>query len=253
MGAIETLKQHYNGDVLVFGHRGSSASAPMNTIPAFERTLAQGAHGIELDVQLSADSQPVVIHDFDVDATTDGTGAVAELSLAQLQELDAGQWFDPQFAGTRIPTLGEVFAAVGDKLIVNVEIKHFDKIETGIEKIVADTITAHGMAQRVIVSSFNPLVLKRMRRLLPDVPLGYLQSPETMAGKTQMLMGIAEYDARHLHYSMINEAQISFSRESKHLINAWTVNDPAVARRLKLMGVNGIITDEPDTILKAIR
>ncbi|MFZ4814035.1 MAG: glycerophosphodiester phosphodiesterase, partial [Phototrophicaceae bacterium] len=108
---------------LVFGHRGAMAYAPMNTLAAFELAAQQGAHGIELDVWLSADDALVVIHDFEVNHTTNGEGRVGSMSLAEIKALDAGSWFSPEFAGTQIPTLDEVFETVGKKVFVNVEIK----------------------------------------------------------------------------------------------------------------------------------
>src|SRR5690606_28189003 len=111
------------GQTLVFGHRGAKAYAPMNTIPAFELAAEQGADGIELDVHRSKDGHAVIVHDFTVDETTDGNGTVTEMTLAQLKELDAGSWFGEGFHGVQIPTLDEVFEAVGERLLINVEIK----------------------------------------------------------------------------------------------------------------------------------
>src|SRR5512134_3880205 len=102
--------------VLNFAHRGARKQAPENTLPAFRRAAQLGADGLELDVHLSADGIPVVIHDSRVDQTTDGTGAVSGKSLSELRELDAGVWFSPQFAGTRIPTLIEVLDEFGQQL-----------------------------------------------------------------------------------------------------------------------------------------
>jgi glycerophosphoryl diester phosphodiesterase len=117
------LDEIYQGRTLVFGHRGAKAYAPMNTIPAFELAAQQGADGAELDVHLSRDGNPIILHDFSVDATTDGSGLARTMTLAQLKDLDAGGWFGDAFRGVRIPTLDEVFEAVGSRLYINVEIK----------------------------------------------------------------------------------------------------------------------------------
>ena len=103
------LNDFYGNQTLVFGHRGAKAYAPMNTIPSFELALAQGADGIELDVRLTRDGELVLMHDDSVDATTNGSGRVADLTLAEIQSLDAGAWFGEAFRGTRAPTLDEVF------------------------------------------------------------------------------------------------------------------------------------------------
>ena len=108
---------------LNFAHRGASHEAPANTLAAFLLAVDLGAEGIELDVHLSKDGHVVVIHDFDVAATTDGQGLVCDKTLAELKDLDAGSWFDPVFAGQRIPTLQEVIDAVGGRLLLNIELK----------------------------------------------------------------------------------------------------------------------------------
>ena len=112
---MDTLRDALNESrTLVFGHRGASAYAPMNTLPAYELAVTQGADGIELDVHLTKDKQIIIVHDETVDKTTDGTGNVHDMRLAELKELDAGSWFGAEFHGTRLPTLDEVFEAVGN-------------------------------------------------------------------------------------------------------------------------------------------
>lgn len=254
MSAYDVMKKMY-GDgatTLVFGHRGAKAYAPMNTIPAFELAAEQGAHGIELDVHFSSDNELVIIHDYTVDGTSNGTGEVAKMSLDELKSLDAGSWFDAKFAGTRIPTLDEVFQTFGQALIVNVEIKVYNLEDTSIEQAVADCIIRNNMQKRVIVSSFATQNLQRLHRIAPDIPLGYLQSPETMSGETQGVLNQAIYQAEHWQHTMIEQDQMDYAKEVGKYVNTWTVNDSARARQLRLLGVHAIITDYPDVILKAL-
>src|SRR3972149_525582 len=110
----------------IFAHRGSSAHAPENTLAAFELALQQEADGIELDAKLSADQQEDIIHDQTVDRTTHGTGRVRDLSPPALRELDAGSHFDVAFRGELIPTLAEVFEAVGKRTFINIELKNYE-------------------------------------------------------------------------------------------------------------------------------
>jgi glycerophosphoryl diester phosphodiesterase len=253
MSSRETLAAMYRENrVLIYGHRGASAYAPMNTIPAFELAAKQGADGIELDVHLTKDGELVVFHDFIVDEHSNGNGAIIEMTLEELKSLDSGAWFSPKFAGTAIPTLDEVFEAVGNKLFVNVEIKTLSPTGDGTEEAVAACIERHAMQKRVIVSAFNPKVIKRFRPLIPDVPIGYLLSPEMMAGSTQVVVNPHNYDAIHLHFDMINESQMAWAKEHGHVVNAWTVNEPAHARQLAMLGVHGIMTDTPDLIKQAL-
>jgi glycerophosphoryl diester phosphodiesterase len=236
--------------MLVFGHRGASAYAPMNTLPAFELAVKQKADGIELDVQLSKDGQLIILHDFTVDHSTDGRGYARDKTLAELRELDAGIKFGEQYRGTRIPTLEEVFEAVGHKLFINVEIKSITEDTDGVEQVTADCITRHGMEKRVIVSSFNPLTLERFRAILPDVPIGYLYSPveQPFADRIDVL----PHEARHPYHEMIDEAYMQWARQNRYFINTWTVNDPARTRELRALGVNAVITDKPDVMREVL-
>jgi glycerophosphoryl diester phosphodiesterase len=242
----------YPGGTLVFGHRGASAYAPMNTLPAFELAASQGADGVELDVRLTQDGHLIVLHDATVDHVTNGTGAIAEMTFEAARRLDAGAWFGAAFAGVRLPTLDEVFEAVGRKLFVNVEIKLESADETGIERQVADCIARHDMKHRVIVSSFNPLVLCRFCSLMPDVAVGYLHEPNSEA-MLRPLLGDLVYDAVHPYHEQVDAAYMATARENDWRVNVWTVNDPDRAKALAALGVDAIITDVPDVIRSALR
>lgn len=251
MTAKDTIAAMYQEKrTLVFGHRGARAYAPMNTLPAFELALEQGADGIELDVHRTKDGYPVIVHDFKVDATSDGSGQVKDMTLEQLKELDAGSWFDAKFAGVKIPTLDEVFEAVGQKTYINVEIKSIDVKTDGVEQVVADCIRRHSMEKRILVSSFNPLALRRFREILPDVPIAFLYETGYMR-RFQSLLGNLPHEARHPHHEMINAEYIA--KQKDYFINTWTVNDPQRAKELADLGIHGIVTDNPDTIIKAIQ
>jgi len=251
MIANDVISAMYDGATLVFGHRGAKAYAPMNTLPAFELAAAQGAHGVELDVHRSKDGYPVIVHDFLVDATSNGKGLVVEKTLAELKALDAGAWFAPQFAGTQIATLDEVFEAVGKHLFVNVEIKSMSLETDGVEQVVADCIARHAMQKRVVLSCFNPFTLVRFRALMPEVPIGFLYDPESPAGVHEVLNN-TPYESYHPNHKLINADLAAKEKAAGHLLNTWTVNDPARALELRALGVQGIITDVPDVILAAL-
>ena len=164
----------------IIAHRGASGHAPENTLSAFLLAAEMGADGIELDVHLTVDGEVVVIHNDTVDATTDGRGRVSEMALHELKALDAGGWYDARYAGERIPTLVEVFKAIGRRLLINVEIK----VERGLasqkgqqgqlEAKVVRLIEDHQMSQQVLVSSFSAGTLRRVHKLCPNIPLGFL-------------------------------------------------------------------------------
>ncbi len=245
------LDNWYQGRTLVFGHRGASAYAPMNTLPAFELAADQGADGIELDVWLSADRHLVVIHDATVDHTTGGSGCVYHKTLADLKALDASHRLEP-YKGARIPTLDEVFQAVGQRLYINVEVKADRNMLPGTEQAVADSIRSFGLESRVIVSSFSSEILKTFRAIAPEVPIGFLYSEETRSNDWELIQTVP-HEARHPRQTMIDASVMVDIKRDGYRVNTWTVNDPARAAELRSLGVDAIITDKPDVILQALR
>lgn len=221
---------------LIFGHRGASQRAPENTLPAFRAALEAGADGVELDVHLSADGVPVVIHDDRVDATTDGSGAVASLSLAQLRALDAG-------GGARIPALEQVLREVGPYLWINVEVK----VHQGLPAIVA-AVRRTDMAARVWFSSFRPYTLYRLRALAPDVACGLLYAPPT--AMSLLLRPFTPHEGLHPHVSMVTPRLVRRAQRQGLRVVVWTVDEPTVAQQLAAWGMDAIITNVP-AILRA--
>ncbi len=242
----------------IFAHRGASAVAPENTLPAFETALELGADGIELDVQATADGELVVLHDFNLERTTTGAGPLRDHALAQLSAIDAGVRFSDVFAGTRIPTLEQVFDLVGDSCIVNVEIKNMDWNGGREAEPLARIIKRRGLYDQVIVSSFNPVSLRKMRQLDPSVPLGLLYSSKPSL--THLLLLLARPwlsrsiapDALHPYFEAIDAKLIETARSRGQQVNAWTVNSVPEAFRLARLGVNAIITDTPDVIRQGL-
>lgn len=235
---------------LILGHRGARAYAPMNTLQAFDLAREQGADGIELDVWLSKDGVPVILHDEHVDETTDGAGSIREMTLAEIARLDAGRWFGEAFAGARIPTLESVFARYPGWLI-NVEIKAAGDGEheqtDGVEAAVAGLIRQHGRAAHTIVSSFSLQVLRRFRALMPEVAIGYLYYDRLPALDDAFIRG-CEY--LHPWEGLLTPeyaAQIA-----GWPVNTWTVNAPERARELAALDVHSLITDNPDVLRVAL-
>lgn len=245
------LEDIYGGQTLVFGHRGASAYAPMNTLPAFELAANLGADGIELDVWLPADGDKlIVLHDATVDHTTDGTGPVFTKTFDEIRALDASYKF-PEYRGVQIPTLDEVFEAVGHRLFVNVEIKADLQMRPDTAQAVTDCIRRHNMERRVIVSSFSAQVLHAFREVMPDVPIGFLYAEDTPPSEWALIESLA-HEAIHPHHVLITAETMAAAATDGHLVNAWTVNDPQQAVELAQLGVDGIISDMPDVILQAI-
>jgi glycerophosphoryl diester phosphodiesterase len=239
---------------LNIAHRGASAAAPPNTLAAFEKALELGADGIEFDVRLCADGVPVVIHDATVDATTDGSGRVANMTLAQLKELDAGSHFDPSFAGERIPALMEVLEAVGEQLLLNIELKSGALLGARLEQAVVDVIERCALAERVLISSFNPLALRRIQKIAPNLATAWLYVAATRPSRGfATRISLKPYAAIHPHHALVDERTMRWARRHNCRVHVWTVDDVVEMRRLIGCGVDGIITNLPDLLHSTLK
>lgn len=245
--SLESLFEEHG--TLVFGHRGASRYAPENTLAAFRLALEQGVHGVEFDVHLTRDGVPVVIHDFSLDKTTTGHGLVAEHTYEDLEALDAGSHKGAEFAGEPIPTLEEVFRLLAGKIAMNVEVKADTE---GIEDAVAALIDQYGVRDWVIVSSFNPLILQRFAAKYPQIPLGILYDESEPYEQILQMTSHIKFQARHPHHTMIDAAYMRVAKQFGYRVNTWTVNDPERAVELQEMGVDVVMTDTPDVMLKAL-
>jgi glycerophosphoryl diester phosphodiesterase len=230
----------------IFAHRGSSAYAPENTLAAFKLAVEQHADGIELDAKLSADGQVVVMHDETVDRTTDGTGWISKLTLAELKRLDAGFKFDPAYQSEKIPTLAEVFEAVGNQIFINVELKNFFSPTDDLPDRVVSLIKKYGLERSVILSSFNPIALIRARFLLSKVPLGFLTTLG-LANVTlrSRLVQFGPLLALHPSTEDVTPELIHAAHQVKCRIHAYAVKQPDLMQRLFEVGVDGIFTVDP--------
>ena len=220
----------------VLGHRGASGEAPENTLRAFALAAEQGADGIELDTQPSADGVPVVMHDETVDRTTDGQGRVTDLPLAALTALDAGQ-------GESTPTLAAALELARGRLFVDIEIK-----DRGIEPAIANLIARLDMAEQVAISSFHPASLAAMREVAPHLPrwlLSVAWSPVTL--ETALALGAAGVAPRA---SQVDAAMVAMARRHDLAVVTWTVNDEGQMAALLGLGIDWLITDFPARALR---
>jgi glycerophosphoryl diester phosphodiesterase len=231
---------------VIIAHRGASAYAPENTLAAFLLAFEHGADGVELDAKLTADGQVVVIHDQTVKRTTGAQGTVCQMTLAQLKVLDAGSFFSNAFAGEPIPTLEEVFAAVGQRMLINVELTNYTSPGDALPERVADLVVQYGLQDRILFSSFHPLNLVRIRRRLPHTPAAIL----TEGGpRGRLLRGwFGRLFARefiHPYYTDVTAESMAAEHRGGRRVNTWTVDDPTEILRLSKIGIDGIITDDP--------
>lgn len=234
---------------LILAHRGARRAAPENTMAAFLLAAEIGADGLELDAQLCKDGEAVVIHDFTVDRTTDGRGRVKDFALAELQALDAGGWYATQFAGQRVPTLAQVLHELGPRLTLNIELKTVALRSDGLEAEVVRLVEDTGMVHRVIVSSYNPVALWRVRRLNPYVSTGLLYAPDLPRYlRDRWLQPLVRPAALHPRWDMINEQMVGAAHRQGLKVIPWTCDEPDAMGRLVGWGVDAIITGRPDLL-----
>ena len=234
----------------VIGHRGAAAHAPENTLAGLRRAKALGCAWVEFDVRLTGDGALVLCHDATLDRTTSGTGLVSATSLAAIRECDAGAWFDPSFAGERVPTLDEALVlAAGLDLGANIEIKAGRGREYATAAAVASTVRRlGGRAPVVLASSFLVSALGALRELAPEIPRAVLFRvvPRGWAELAYRL-GCTTIGADHRR---LQPRRIAAVRAAGYRLAAYTVNNPARARILFDWGVTSVFTDAPDIICK---
>ncbi len=258
----EKLRSHVSQKLLInttiIAHRGASGYAPENTLAAINLALEQQADMIEIDVFLSKDGHIVVMHDTNVNRTTNGKGKIADLSLAQLKKLDAGSWFDAQFAGERVPTLAEVLATVQGKAQLLIEIKQSGG---GIAQKVNALVAKHQAQSWCIVQSFDTQVIENLQKIksslrkhqlvVGNLPL-FLPYHVNKKLSTGSVYQYSHAQSVNLMYHFTTQSVIRKLHSQKQKAMVWTVNQPSDMRRLMLMGIDGIITNYPDKA-KAVR
>ena len=247
----------------VVAHRGYRGSYPENTLVAFEGAIRANSDMIELDVSLTRDRIPVVIHDNTLNRTTNGSGRVSEHSLAELKKLDAGSWFSTKFRGEAIPTLEELLISVKGRIAVNIEIKQesFESpaISNGIESQICEIVENLDMVDSVLISSFEHSFFSRIRKWyqtqgkltfpriapLQDGPLS-----ENLALELSLRHGAFSYNPDE---SFVTQSLIKKLKKGDIGILPYTINNEKRMEQLIQWGVTGIISDEPELVWEAIR
>jgi len=244
---------------LVLAHRGGSGLAPENTIEAFANGLAHGSDGIELDVRLTRDGVPVVIHDPTVDRTTDGTGEVDGLGALDLAALDAGHRFatDGEYPwrgrGCRIPHLGDVLARVAHPILIEIKAPSI-----ALARSVVGHIQAAGADTSVWVGSFHEAVLAEITRLAPHLRRGASRQAivAAAAGRDPLAVdpGFFAFQVPEVWEGtrIVSPAFITLAHDCGKPVFVWTVDEPDDVVRLLDWGVDAILTDRPDRVVPAV-
>lgn len=229
--------------VTVFAHRGAESLAPENTKIAFATALEHGARAIELDVQLTKDSVPVVVHDFKLKRyNKDAKLAVNQYTYDELQSIDVGTYFNEKFAGSKIPSLQEVLQLIPDDIIINIEIKNSPVPHVGIEKQVAKLAAQYYNIDNIIVSSFDHTALLRIAEYNPNIKLGFLiHYPMINTGKYISMTGLNAFSV-HPNKKITNDAFIKECHKYGLKVYPYTVKSQKEADRLTTLGVDGFFT-----------
>jgi len=219
--------------LLKIGHRGARAYEPENTLSSFRKAIELGANAVELDVRKTKDGKLVVIHNADVNKTTNGEGAVNELTLEQIQKLVTDK-------NEHIPTLDDVLDSVGKRVKILIEIK-----EVGTEKQILDLIQQKGLTDNVIIVSFHEDALKKVRELNSEVETGLIYVRHKNPIQTAL-----DLKAKYLLslYSFTHSANVKKAHENGLKMIVWTINKKEEVEEYKKKGVDGIASDRPDIL-----
>lgn len=241
-----------NFHVPVIAHRGASHNAPENTLAAFRLAKTLSAQWVEFDVMLSADGEAVVIHDETVDRTTNGKGRVCDLTLQQLQALDAGSWFDARYTGERIPTLKEVLLSLQElNLAANIEIKPTQgseeatvlKVLAEIKQYWSEHITPP------LISSFSVPTLRLVRQHSPQAILGLLM--DEWFPDWEKVYQELQCTSVNMNQEKVTEDKAAYVKTVSPILVCYTVNSPERTKELLSWGVDAVFSDDLIRVLPA--
>jgi glycerophosphoryl diester phosphodiesterase len=241
---------------LVIAHRGDSAHRPENTLASFASALEVGAGIVELDVQLTSDGEVVVIHDPEVDRTTDGHGDVRRMTLAEVRTLSAGfaDRFGDTWSGERVPTLGEALALVHGRARVMIEIKKdsvTDDAEGGIEARTIAEVRRQGLTDQVALISFEHRALVRCRDQAPEIVRGHLFGRTT---PREVLEASRDADCGIVmpHKSQLRDEIAEPVHQAGLKLATWVVDEPEELKAIAPFGLYGVGSNRPGVLLQAL-
>lgn len=236
---------------VVCAHRGASGIAPENTLAALAAALECGAQMVELDVQVTVDGQLVVFHDEYLDRTTNGHGDIRTASFSDVRSLDAGSWFDHEFRNEHIPLLSEALALIKDRAYLNIEIKSLVASEQSAQNIasIVKTIVEHGMADYTVFSSFDHQALMYIKSLDAQLHTIALNIPGDIRQPHEVVLECGA-DGYGCSLEEITEEHVENCTQFNIPIGVYTVNTPAELEFVLDLGVQGVVSNFPDLIMK---
>lgn len=233
----------------ILAHRGMSTLAPENTMPAFELLTKYGVKWLETDLGITKDEHVVVLHDDYLDRTTSGSGPLTDIMFDDLRQLDAGSWFSPEFTGVKVPTMDELIDFVNrNKVNINIELKAVigpdaNRLADSLVKQFAAALDRLNPDSRVIISSFNPIMLLKMKQLKPDLEYAVLFEDHTFYDDWTLIMQATGAKIIHPQSEHLTRGTVQQMKDYGYEVNVWTVDTIDRANELFNWGVDGIFTD----------
>lgn len=255
---------------VTIGHRGASGYAPEHTIPSYDKSINEmGSDFLEIDLQMTKDGHLVAMHDETVDRTTNGTGRVDQLTLAQLKQLDAGSWFNqahpeyknPKYVGQKVLTLDEIFKRYGKRTNFYIETKS-PEVYPGMEEKLLQTMHKYGLDKKnllangkVVIQSFSQASLQKTHKLNPNIPLIQLTDVGQLTAMTDKDLQTVKQYAVGIgpDYHDLNAQNTKHLRDLGFYIHPYTVNTVPDMKRLNQYGVTGVFTNYPDLYSNLIK
>lgn len=236
----------------LIAHRGLSSRAPENTMAAYRAALDAGFDWIETDVDILGDGTPVLIHDTSLERTTNRTGRYYDLSVEDLDGIDAGGWYSPSFAGEPLPRLADLIDLMNETgLNANIELKSNEQgaqRSLQLRDAVAAELERLDPARQVIVSSFNHVLLAKFKEAAPQWEVACLYETVALYDDWRSMLELVGATYIHPEDSYLNERTVAAFKEAGFGINVWTVNRADRANQLFNWGVDGVISDVPDLL-----
>lgn len=235
----------------VFSHRGFSGAYPENTMLAFQKAYEAGCDGIELDVQLTRDGIPVIMHDETIDRTTSGKGNLRDYTYEELCQFDCYGKFPGKYGFQKIPTLQEYLEWVKETgLLTNIELKNSVYYYRGLEEQVLDLVDHFHLRGRILFSSFSHVSVLKCKRMAPEIPAGFLQ--EENLENVGWYARDHQVEFYHPGKKILTRDQVKECHRQGVGVNVWTINKKKDIRKMIKWQVDGIITNHPDLVRKEL-
>lgn len=229
---------------LIFAHRGANSFAPENSIPAFEAAIRLGCDGVEMDVRMTASGDVIIFHDRRLSRMTGCRGNVHQMPLSRIRKCYLKN--DPRFT---IPTLQEALEAVSQRVLINIDVKKETMRQNGLEEKILSILRDFRLKDNIIISSFNPLVIKKFAQLAPDYRLGFIYRQRSH----KFMSNGVPVESFHVYHRTLSQKYVANLHERNYRVYAWTVDKEKHFRRMLKIGVDGIITNHPEVYYRLFR